>query len=322
MTINLNADRDAFYVEGDLKGDIILKIQGVSGISPEVLRNWMNHAPDSKPEDDLYQAEIKSIFDGEPETILVPAGEFIMGSEQKPDVPDWESTPDGHAVTMNLTDFRIAKYPVTNYQYWRYLSDKENKAPNELGWHHHGWSGVEPTEDEYKLPVSGVSWFEAFDFCIWLSEKTNRKYTLPTEAQWEKAARGDGGNLFPWGNEWDPKKCNPDSVKTPVDAYEKYPSPYGCVDMVGNIREWTFSLWGEKRRMPDIDLFYPLKDVEKSDLKRQNSQVRRVTRGGAALPLAHDLPLRAARRGSEFPINRGLRKARIGFRVALKSRIQ
>ena len=98
-----------------------------------------------------------------------------------------------------------------------------------------------------------VSWQDAQAYCQWLSEKTGKSYRLPSEAEWEKAARGADGRVYPWGNEWDAAKCNTRESKiqgtSPVGQFSTLgDSPSGCADMVGNVWEWTLSLWG-----PDSD---------------------------------------------------------------------
>ena len=99
------------------------------------------------------------------------------------------------------------------------------------------------------LPVVGVCWFEAQAYCKWLSRETGLAYRLPSEAEWEKAARGHTGCLWPWGNEWDAQKCNclesSEAFRstTPVGMYPHGASPFGVLDMVGNVWEWTSSLY-------------------------------------------------------------------------------
>lgn len=188
----------------------------------------------------------------------------------------------------------------------------------ELAWE----NGHQPAPEQYNLPVKGVSWYDALAYCLWLFEQTERPYTLPSEAQWEMAARGLSGALFPWGDDWHRGKfCNVDNRRvTQVDAYQEGASPFGCCDMVGNLREWTTTFWGRyRRRKLDERSTYPWgmpwKPNEGPDVLTANRQVRRVTRGGTSFIPGEKL--RAARRTSELPYRRGLANSRIGFRIAL-----
>jgi formylglycine-generating enzyme required for sulfatase activity len=125
--------------------------------------------------------------------------------------------------------------------------------------------------------VVRVSWYDAADYCRWLSEATGKPYRLPTEAEWEKAARGTEGNIYPWGDSWDRKRCNTKEDgrrdTTPVGAYPLGASPYGLLDMAGNVWEWTTSLlWN-----------YPYQaDDGREDPSSPDS---RVLRGGSWLNL-------------------------------------
>ena len=91
-----------------------------------------------------------------------------------------------------------------------------------------------------------VFWHDAVAYFNWLAEVTSKPYRLPSEAEWEKGARGSDGRIYPWGDQWDVKRCNSlESGKrdtTPVGAYTQGASPYGCLDMAGNVWEWTRSL--------------------------------------------------------------------------------
>jgi len=97
-----------------------------------------------------------------------------------------------------------------------------------------------------------VSWNDAQEYCKWLSGKANKAYRLPTEAEWEKAARGDKeGRVVPWGDEFDPAKANTAESKigatTPVGQFSPQgDSPYGCADMAGNVWEWCADWFDEK----------------------------------------------------------------------------
>ncbi|MBK8905131.1 MAG: SUMF1/EgtB/PvdO family nonheme iron enzyme [Anaerolineaceae bacterium] len=250
----------------------------------------------------------------EPETCFVPGGIFLMGSEAGDDIPPSESP----QFEYFLPDFRVGKYPVTNRQYAHYLLATNGDVPTELAWQ----NGIQPAENQLDLPVRGITWKEAIKYCNWLIEVTGRPYALPSEAQWEKAARGPEGHNYPWGNDWQEGTfCNSSvAMVTPVNAYPGGASVYGCEDMVGNVREWTTSMWGRKRRH-NLDPLsaYPWQEIWKPngghDELNQNRQIRRVTRGGAKL--VSDVPLRAANRDSELPFMRGLKHRRIGFRVVI-----
>ncbi|NJP07020.1 MAG: formylglycine-generating enzyme family protein, partial [Chloroflexaceae bacterium] len=96
-------------------------------------------------------------------------------------------------------------------------------------------------------PVVGVNWFEAVAYARWLSAQTGREYRLPTEAEWEKAARGPDGLIWPWGNEWRDGMANSNEaghdVTIAVGNYPDGASPYGALDMAGNVWEWCSSSW-------------------------------------------------------------------------------
>ena len=100
-----------------------------------------------------------------------------------------------------------------------------------------------------------VSWDDAVDFCRWLSEATHRSFRLPSEAEWEKAARGSDGRIYPWGNQApDEKRCNFGTKvgdTTPVGKYPDGASPCGALDMAGNVWEWTGSIYKPYPYAPD-----------------------------------------------------------------------
>lgn len=223
----------------------------------------------------------------EPETVFIPAGPFWMGRNGS--VPASE-TPM-HQVT--LAAFRIGKTPVTNAEYGEYIRQTNRQVSDETG-----WSGQNPPAACLDEPVTGVSQQQALDYCKWLSQYTGRKYTLPNEAQWEKAARGAEGWLYPWGNDW------------PQDGKTSRESPYGCLDMWGGIREWTISLWGDSPRRAVYG--YPWQDDARNDLAA-NDLILRVYRGGpAAGP-----EMTCAARGGFDPRKFGPPDKRHGFRVVL-----
>lgn len=204
----------------------------------------------------------------EPETILIPAGSFWMGDDG-----DSVASPR-HQVT--LPDYRIGKYPVTNEQYWEFVKDTGHTAPKV------NWMGRKPRKNKLNHPVVEMSWHDAEAYCRWLRDKTGRHYRLPSEAEWEKAARGpDDSSIYPWGDDWIAERCNYDSGKT--TSVEAYPSQndYGCYDMVGNVREWTQTLWGSD--LDETEFPYPWANDQREALETadQYSRAYRIYRGGS-----------------------------------------
>jgi formylglycine-generating enzyme required for sulfatase activity len=160
--------------------------------------------------------------------------------------------------TFDVTTFQIAKYPITNAQFAKFIEARgysERHLWTDRGWALHEsekWTEPRYWQDKTwngpEQPVVGISWFECVAFCQWLSEMSNERIMLPTEQQWQRAAQGDKRLMFPWGNNWDGACCN-NSVKpfsntqtTSVMLYEgKGDSPYHVVDMAGNILEWCLT---------------------------------------------------------------------------------
>ncbi len=145
-------------------------------------------------------------------------------------------------------DYFIDRFPVTNRQYKEFLDDeRDHEVPyREKDWAEpYNWDRENRTfpkgmEDH---PVILVSYQDAVKFCEWRSEKDGHEYRLPTEEEWERAARGSDGRVYPWGDEFDEKKCNTSEsgigMTTPVTTYPDGASPHGCLDMAGNVWEWT-----------------------------------------------------------------------------------
>lgn len=153
--------------------------------------------------------------------VLVPGGAFVMGSGEGRD----DETPPR---TINVAPFYIDKLEVTNAQYLRFVTETGTKPPL-------NWGGPKPAEKAMQLPVTDVSWFDAMRYAAWAGKR------LPTETEWEKAARGKDGRRFPWGNEDNPaaRNINDASGIQPVGSRLAGASPYGCLDMSGNAWEWV-----------------------------------------------------------------------------------
>ena len=201
---------------------------------------------------------------------------------------------DAHSVFVAA--FYIARYPVTNRAYQAFVEAAGYPAPRH--WQSHF---PEVLSDH---PVVNISWREALAYCDWLSATTGQHYRLPTEAEWEKAARGADSCAYPWGNIFDKAKCNSWEAglgwTTPVDAYPNGASPYGVMDMAGNVWEWCSSLYAD----------YPYRADDGRE--RLTAEGWRVLRGGSWFD--HEWGVRAARRLSGQPErvshNTGFRVAR------------
>ena len=241
----------------------------------------------------------------EPETILILEGIFRMGSEPAEGILKHETPP--HEIF--LPAYRIGKCPVTNSEYEAFILETKTQVPPILG-----WDGQRHKEGMENHPVAGVTWYEALAYCSWLSAKTGRRYTLPSEAQWEKACRSDRYTIYPWGDKFDPERCN--QGRAALAAWDAYPqqNEYGCFDLVGNVRQWTTTLWGEKRIAPDPRFAYPWKDDRRNDLNASR-QIRRVIRGSSYAEAAADL--RCSIRNGQAPEDAGWSGAGIGFRVVM-----
>ncbi len=178
----------------------------------------------------------------------VPGGKFQMGGS------DYDSEKPIH--DAHVDGFWLARYPVTNAQY-RLFMEAGGYDKQKL-WTAEGWQARQKekwTEPRYwgnakwnggQQPVVGVRWYEAVAFCAWAADTTGEKVRLPTEAEWEKGARGTDGRPFPWGKaEPDAKLCNFNGnigQTTSVGQYSPQgDSPYGGADMSGNVREWCHS---------------------------------------------------------------------------------
>jgi formylglycine-generating enzyme required for sulfatase activity len=232
----------------------------------------------------------------EPELVLIPAGEFLMGSDPERDPRAYEAEGPQHRV--HLPDYHIARTPTTNAQYAAFVEASGYEAPNH-------WEGRKPPDGKEDQPVAYISWRDAMAYCKWLSQKKGQTYRLPSEAEWEKAARGTDGLIYPWGDEWEAGRCNSSESgrgdATLVDAYLDGASPYGILDMAGNVWEWTASLYRP----------YPYDPGDgREDLRRVGE--KRVLRGGAFYSGARRVRC-AYRDSGEVYDGRG----NYGFRVVL-----
>lgn len=186
----------------------------------------------------------------------VAGGPFLYGDKNRP--------------RLIRCPFDIGKYPVTNWQFKRFIAAGGYKA--ERWWSQEGWklrreeSWERPSSwDDRRFnnpiqPVVGVSWYEADAYCRWLTLARNDsyKYRLPSEEEWEKAARGEKGRIYPWGKDFDLDQTCANTclsllgATTPVMMFPEGQSEYHVFDLVGNIWEWTGSLCSKKKPYPVV----------------------------------------------------------------------
>lgn len=186
--------------------------------------------------------------------VIIPAGEFIMGSDKTTD-PQASWSFEGPQHLENLPAYRIGRYPITYAQYRAFLLAEDGFA-NDRWWADFVRpSSKDPNESPLNYPVNNVSWYEAIAFCQWLSTCLGYEITLPTEAQWEKAARGTDGRFYPYGNRFDPTKANGQQAgigqPCAVGLFPNGASPYGVMDMGGNVAEWCLSRIRSSYKKPE-----------------------------------------------------------------------
>ncbi|MGC9393856.1 MAG: SUMF1/EgtB/PvdO family nonheme iron enzyme [Anaerolineae bacterium] len=258
-------------------------------VQPEQDLTPMSEAPHA---DDASSTQVLDV-----ELAYIPAGDFVMGSDprQSEFVQD-EELPEH---TLALSEYYLARTPVTNGQYLTFVQAREYHRPEH-------WPSDGFPEDQADHPVINVTWYDAMAYCAWLTERVSvEKYLvkvwhvrqwetieidgeawifqLPSEAEWEKGARGTDGRLYPWGNLWDAQRCNTKDSRstgtTPVDAYPLGASPYGVLDVAGNVWEWTRTLWG-------VDILttlfkYPYNPADGREDMQADAAMYRVLRGGS-----------------------------------------
>jgi formylglycine-generating enzyme required for sulfatase activity/energy-coupling factor transporter ATP-binding protein EcfA2 len=275
-----------------------------------------------------------------PELVPIPAGAFVMGEDQEVrDGSPQRQRRLAHTVTIPY-DYQIGRYPVTNAQWRRFV--EAGGYTTKRYWTKAGWRWRQDLGDTWferlrKLiprwrepiispetywwddrlwnsdnqPVVGVSWFEAVAYCRWLTETVadGRVFYLPSEAEWERAARGSDGRIYPWGNEWAADHCNSQEFglprTTPVGSFAEGVSVEGAYDMAGNVWEWCATTYGTS---------YPYTVVDEwTEAYLEEDTARRI-RGGSAWN--EQRAVRGAYRGFSDPRYRGYGR---GLRVARRA---
>ena len=208
-----------------------------------------------------------------PAVAAVPAGPFVMGSDaaEREAAYQLDEAAYGHSRTrewgwydneparrtVELADYFITRTPITNAQYAAFVRATGHPAPDvdRATWkgyrlihpyqrtRRHAWTGAAPPAGREEHPVVLVSHADARAYAAWLTEATGRTWRLPSEPEWEKAARGTDGRRFPWGGAWDPARLNSHDLgpfdTVPVGRFRNGASPFGQLDAAGQVFEWT-----------------------------------------------------------------------------------
>jgi formylglycine-generating enzyme required for sulfatase activity len=257
------------------------------------------------------QTPNKQVSDGYGDYVYVPAGTFRMGDDSRDALAREKPA---HEVTLDA--YYISKLEITNREWKKFRDDAgyddpkfwpygrvvpRDQIPYWTQANNHG--GGTPDSDNY--PVIGVNWDAATAYCAWLSAKTGKRYRLPTEAEWEKAARGTDARRYPFGNSLERTQANYvgaqdyDTVK-PAGSFSAGASPYGALDMAGNVLEWTQDWY-------DRDYYA---ESPRENPKGPATGAYRVVRGGSFFVEAFDL--RTTARSMAWPSFQAYRM--IGFR--------
>ena len=231
----------------------------------------------------------------------IPVGEFIFGCDEF-----YEQKPSRTAeITM---PYKISRYPITNFQFKAFIDDPDGYS--NAKW----WDGLNaegkvqqasgPKSPRFNFsnnPRDTVSWYESMAFCAWLSVRLGYKITLPSEEQWERAARGTKGLIYPYGNEFDTRKANVSckgiGQTTAVGLYAEWASPDGVEEMSGNVAEWT------------------LNQQKSGEIQDLSSDEERCTRGDTFISFNSERWTRGSARSGERPATRQGTVGALGFRV-------
>ncbi len=288
-------------VEGDLLGEVRQRLKReadaplTKGDRAQVLRKVAAMNALNRIESGQFTSEFWKPPWGEPEWVKVPGGKFWMGSEKG----EYKNERPLHRV--DVAEFQIARVPTTNAQYALFVADAKVEPPEH-------WRGGGPPKGKENHPVVYVSWRDAQAYCRWLSEKIGKAVRLPTEAEWEKTARGDTDQReHPWGDGWEELRCNSNELglgdTSPVGLFLSGASPYGCLDMVGNVWEWCQSKYQA----------YPYEAEDGREVIDSSDDIR-VLRGGAFSYFRG-----GARCAFRYDGHPNLRVGYFGFRVAVSS---
>lgn len=283
--------------EGWVYGKLVIELR-----QEPVPTESLQPSPPSTPVEAPKSINLSTTITGKDgaEMVLIPAGEFIMGSNVE-EVERILRTVQGMrrewmideipAHRVYLDAFYIDKYEVSNALYEQFMQATGRKQPEY-------WTYVQFNKKDQ--PVVGVTWYDAKAYCEWAGKR------LPTEAEWEKAARGTDRRMYPWGNTWEGNRANTlhsgPGHPAPVNAYEAGQSPYGVYNLSGNVWEWVAD-WFEENYYQNSPARNP---------RGPGDSIKKVIRGGSWFTI-FPVNTRTANRGSFSP---EFWRGSVGFRCA------
>jgi formylglycine-generating enzyme required for sulfatase activity len=228
-----------------------------------------------------------------------PTGTYAMGSDKARDKQAHDDEMTQYPIMVG--SFSISQHPLTVAEYACAVRAKMVREPR---WEYQGTVVDWPTQlTRLEHPVVYVNWHDAVAYTHWLAKTTGQLWRLPSEAEWEKAARSMDGRIYPWGDAFDKTRCNTSEGgkggTTPVGRYPTGASPYGAQDMAGNVWEWTSSLYKP----------YPYRMDDGRE--RADATEHRVLRGGSWYGGA-----RHARAAFRYHLRSDLLSDVSGFRLA------
>lgn len=254
-------------------------------------------------------------FDFMESLVKIPSGGFLMGSKPSQDADSLEEEQPLHEV--HVDEFSISKLQIRVKDYIEYLRE----TAGDRG------AVIQAEVRVPDAPITKISWYEAISFCRWATVRAREaslidetmEVRLPTEAEWEKSAKGPASFIYPWGNKFDETACNyrlsePNEV-VPVGSFSpRGDSGYGISDMAGNAWDWTLSLWGKRFDRPDYRYPYDQNDGRESVVA--GGEFRRIIRGGGYY--YHSYCMRTSTRNAAFPV---FNHSGGGFRIVVSPRL-
>lgn len=248
----------AIYHGNKSSSQSLKKEAGYTPLSEKIKKTKADFA---KSEENIRQVTINPEYES---MVLIPAGYFILGDNASAD----RSVHPARKIFLNA--YLIDKYEVTFAQFYKFVDATGHRKPRLAGYLAVGSDGLPLLMNPFN-PVVGVSWDDAREYCVWKGKR------LPSEAEWEKAAKGDSVRKWPWGNEENPMNGNfvgdQDGYfyTSPVGSFKNDKSPYGVYDMAGNAMEWVND-WYQENAYQSLDTMNP---------KGPDSGQLKVIRGGS-----------------------------------------